>query len=293
MSVTEKRSLAAIVGLFGAAEVMEQDADLNRVRVRTLNSWDEHEGWAQLAVANAFAPQVGDQVLVAGDLPDDLYVIGCLSPPAPQRLISSGGVYAELGRTSAGDETVRVMSPANQLLFEVNPVTGATKLTIPAGTLELDAVHGDLVLRAGGTVRVEGQKVELRARFKLAMVVSNQLASVTTWFRMLPERLQFGSDQIELSARNAEVKASSVDVTGETMKLHADKFQLKARSAETTAETVIEKAGNVYRTVRELAQLQAGRFRTLVSGISHFRSKRAYFSSEETFHIDGDQVNLG
>jgi len=62
---------------------------------------------------------------------------------------------------------------------------------------------------------------------------------------------------------------------------------------ETRAATVISHAGNVYETVEELAQLQAGRQRTLIQGSCHLKARDAFMKAEKDFKVDGEQIHLG
>jgi hypothetical protein len=293
MTMTESTLRPSVSGSLGPAEVLEPDTTGEFVRVRRQGSWELADGWARIAVANCPALSAGDRVLVAGEQADELYVIGVLSCVRPPRLEISGGVYAERGSNLQGGDTLRVLSARHELLFEIDPAAGATRLAIPSGSLELLASQGDLILRAGGTVRVEGHSVELHAQHRLTLTVGRGLAAAGTWLRLLPQTLQVGSQRVELSARHGDVKVSSAAVSGEQISVEAEQYQLKAVRVETMAETIIERSGSVYRTVRDLLQLQTGRLRTYVAGLSHFRSKRAWFSAEETMHIDGEKVQLG
>lgn len=293
MSMTESPLRPAVTGSLGPAEVLEIETSGEFIRVRREGSWQLPDGWARIAVANCPALAAGDRVLVAGEQADELYVIGVLSCVRPERLQTSRGFYAERGRNSDGGDTLRVLTGRNELLFEVDPATGATRLAIPSGSLELVASQGDLVLKAGGTVRVEGHSVELHARHRLALAVTQGIAAMSTWLRLLPQSLQVGSQRVELSAGHSDIKVSSAAVSSEQISVETENYQLKAARVETVAETVIERSGSVYRTVRDLLQLQTGRFRTYVAGLSHFRAKRAWFSAEETIHLDGDKVQLG
>lgn len=73
----------------------------------------------------------------------------------------------------------------------------------------------------------------------------------------------------------------------------AKKISLVAHRLETQADTVISKATNVYASVEELNQLQAGRTRTLVKGSCHLQVRDAFLNAEEDFKIDGKQIHLG
>ncbi|HUA65093.1 MAG TPA: DUF3540 domain-containing protein [Alphaproteobacteria bacterium] len=73
----------------------------------------------------------------------------------------------------------------------------------------------------------------------------------------------------------------------------AKQISLVAKRLETRAETVVAKAGNVYETVEELAQLQSGRMRTLVKGSCHLKAREAFLKAEQDFKVDGKQIHLG
>jgi Protein of unknown function (DUF3540) len=73
----------------------------------------------------------------------------------------------------------------------------------------------------------------------------------------------------------------------------ARKISLRARRVETQADTVTAKAKNVYQSVEELSQLQAGRTRTLVEGSCHLQARDAFLNAGEDFKIDGKQIHLG
>jgi len=62
---------------------------------------------------------------------------------------------------------------------------------------------------------------------------------------------------------------------------------------ETLAETVIQKAKNVYRTVERLTQLRTARLRTLVDETYQLKSRNAFVKTEEDFKVRADHIYLG
>lgn len=298
MSTTDTLSSSAMMPSVLTAEVLETDTNGQFVRIAVQNSlvdteWHAVDLWARLATGPHVRPEPQDQVLVVGEAPDQLYVIGCLTPPRPQTLKTQSGVYAQRHEKPDGSESLQVLSSDHELLFEADPASGTTRVIIPDGHLQLQAAKGDLLLQSGGTVRVQGQHVELRARHRLTMAVINSVGIAGSWLRMIQDRMQAGGQNLELSAAEADLNLAAARVTSKKVSVQTLDWRLTAERSEVSAETLIERAGNVYRCVRGLVQEQAGRLRTFVSGISHFRSKRAYFSSEETFHVDGEKIHLG
>jgi hypothetical protein len=62
---------------------------------------------------------------------------------------------------------------------------------------------------------------------------------------------------------------------------------------ETVARTVVEKARNVYRTVEKLAQLKAGRVRTVVDGSHVVRARKTTVHADEDVRIQANKIHLG
>ena len=62
---------------------------------------------------------------------------------------------------------------------------------------------------------------------------------------------------------------------------------------ESIAEQVIEKAKRTYRSVEEVAQLRAGRVRTLVKDTYHLKARKTLLRSSRDFKVKADQIHLG
>jgi hypothetical protein len=116
-------------------------------------------------------------------------------------------------------------------------------------------------------------------------------------------RVHIARGCLELSTEDGDIElrsARNVKISGHAIELNSQELNVKASSArwiidriETLAETMIEKARNVYRTVEQLSQLKTGRMRTLVEQTFQFKSRRAFLKSEEDFKIKGEKIHLG
>ncbi|MGH7995886.1 MAG: DUF3540 domain-containing protein [Opitutaceae bacterium] len=95
-------------------------------------------------------------------------------------------------------------------------------------------------------------------------------------------RVNIDEGDLEFVTRNGSISFNA-----------SDKISLAARRLETEAGTVVSKAANVYESVAELAQLQAGRTRTLVKGSCLLKARDAFLKTEADFKIDGEQIHLG
>ncbi len=116
-------------------------------------------------------------------------------------------------------------------------------------------------------------------------------------------RVNISRGNLELSTGDGDIElrsARTVRIGGRAIEMNSDELNVTAASSrwvvermETLAGTLVERARNVYRTVEQLAQLKAGRMRTLVDQTFHFKSRRAFLKAEEDFKIKGEKVHLG
>jgi len=136
-----------------------------------------------------------------------------------------------------------------------DPATRRSVVRLPRGSVRFEA-DGDLELAATQTVRVEGARIEARARD----------ADVTV-------------DRGTLRARRWETVAALAVQTVDVL--------------ETRADRVVTRAKNLYQQVEELAQTQAGRVRVVAEGALHLHARRALLKAEEDVKLRGNKIHLG
>lgn len=160
-------------------------------------------------------------------------------------------------RAGTGDgETLQIVDRRGDLIFEYDPATGKSRLTVEQGDLELVAKHGDIRLRSSGVVSLEGEEVAINA--KLA--------------RYQIEETTFTGGSFTASLKTARV------VVGRLERL---------------AREVVEKSETVCTRVSGLIQMKAGRMRTLVAGSSQLKSHRIYMKADTDCKIKGEKIHLG
>ena len=89
------------------------------------------------------------------------------------------------------------------------------------------------------------------------------------------------------------LRATEVDTAADVVRTTADAAVTTVGRLEVEASRVVEHAGDAYRHVEGLAELQAGRARTLVEGSYQVVAERATIQSDEDTTIDGKRVLLG
>lgn len=91
------------------------------------------------------------------------------------------------------------------------------------------------------------------------------------------------------TAPRGEIKFKS----GKGLELHSPNVRLRAGKLELIAKTITEKADNVYRSVRKLLKLDAGRTHTTVEETAHTKAGRYVVKAKQDVKIDGDKIYLG
>ncbi len=247
------------------AQVLAVDPAQRRVRLRLAGSDDGIGLWARIAIPGAVELKTDDTILVIGDEPDELYAIGLLNrKAAPARVALSSGAYAEAAWTQA-NETLRVYSPNNELLFEYDQARGKARINVEKGNLEFATPDGSIVFASGREILFHGRSVGISAMSEVRLETAPAIGGSGSAVTLLPDR---------------------ADLTSRDLRLAAERL-------ETAAHSIVEKAKNVYRTVEQLTQLRTGRLRTLVSSTFHFKARRAFVKSEQDYRIKAEKIHLG
>jgi hypothetical protein len=89
------------------------------------------------------------------------------------------------------------------------------------------------------------------------------------------------------------LRASEVETTAESIRTSASEAVTTVGRLEVEASRIVERAGDTYRHVDGLAELQAGRARMLVEGSYQLAAERATIQSDEDTIVDGKRVLLG
>lgn len=132
---------------------------------------------------------------------------------------------------------------------------------------------------AGGRVVIDGQAIDIHARTDMSLRTNGTLS--------------LEGDAVRLNGRELAVDVTDTRWRGERWDGDLDRATLRARRLETTVETVVQTARDVYQTVRGLAQMQAGRLKTIVEGVAQLRARRVAHRADESYKVRSDKVHLG
>jgi hypothetical protein len=96
-----------------------------------------------------------------------------------------------------------------------------------------------------------------------------------------------------VSAHRGDLRIEEAVYTGRKLLGNIGHAKLIAERLETAAQTMIEKAQNLFQSVEELSQFKTGRMRTLVKKTFHFKSNKAFVKAEEDYKIRAEKIHLG
>jgi len=280
-------------GYFGPARVIEIDQESGRVLVEPEGAVHAEPSWATIATPGYSEFVEHDEVLVTGEEADQWYVIGVIGKPQRvPRIDIDQGSYAEVSATPAGN-SVQVFSAADDLLFEFQPALNRIKLYTDAPNLEVENRTGDLSLRTAGRMRLQAQSIEMDSRYRIEMGLAH--APGTKQARVSLER-----NQVSLEGEKACINATRGDFRFAELKYTGKRFigklahaSITAFRLETTARTMICKARNAYQKVEQLAQLSAGRVRTLVKATYHVKAENTIMKADKDYKVNADKIHLG
>jgi hypothetical protein len=186
-----------------------------------------------------------------------------------------------------------VFSTTRQLLFEFDVASGKTRVHVPSGDLEFVADDGDITFTSARSISMRAQTVQITSPSTIQLAVSDALGRLRSALTLQSRRIRLSSPELTFAARRGELQMDEVDCAAKTLSGRVGHARLVIGTLERIADSVIEKARNVYNTVEGVFQLKAGRMRTMLDGTYHFKARRAYLKAQEDFKVNADKIHLG
>lgn len=281
---------ASHVGYTGPARVAAGPAALAG-SVQVFLPEEDQAVEATVALPGATRLTEATRVLVTRGSDGQLWVIGVLEPPE-QRVQARNGVSASVVSRDDG-EVVEVRDPEGGLLFQYDPTRGVTRVQISEGDLELLAPMGEVTIAAGGGLHLHGRSIQLRTLSSVRILVHDLASRILGSMGIGRRGLELQTPSVRVETDESNLTTKEVGVRADLVSLEAQRVRTRAGSVELEADSLVQRVGSLTRWVRDLAQLRAGRLRSIVTGSWISRSGRADLRSKETFKVDGDRIHLG
>ncbi|MBL4608677.1 MAG: DUF3540 domain-containing protein [Pseudomonadales bacterium] len=283
----------------GAANVIGLVNSEGLLRLRLSAPQAGYEVVARNTVPLNNALEIGDEVLVNGDIFNDMYVIGLLAAidgqqkkTALNKLEMGDGSYALLDDTSVSP-ALKIFSKRNELLIEYDPDAGKTRINIDTGNLEFIARNGNIVLDSANSIQLKGQNIEILGQAGVQLGVLDTFGRLSSSFSLSSCATSLSAARLNVTAHLTELQLKETRFFGSKFRGKIEDSQLLVDKLSTVANTISEKAKNVYRSAEELTQLKTGRMRTLVASTFHLKAKNSYIKSQEDFKVNADKIHLG
>jgi len=233
---------------------------------------------------------IGRAVLVENERSDGSVMVR-LAGDGPAPLYSAIVACPRTHPLCAGREAIVIGTPAEQL-YVVGLVAPPDGLPAPPAIL---ATSGGAYATTSRDADGTGERLRVYSPSN-QLVFEYDAAAGRTLVNVSSGDLALRTEHGDIALQSA----GAVRIGGQAINLDAERVEVRAKRArwivdklETLAGTLMERAKNVYRSVEQLAQLRAGRMRTLVEETSHFRSRNAYVKAERDYKINADQIHLG
>lgn len=241
-------------------------------------------------------PQTGDVVLVGGQEARGLFVLGVVSrreadATSTVRLQTGDGSRVEVDQAGARSE-IRVYSRRGDLLLQYEPHADRARVDLQADDLEL-AVPGRLTLAARESIRLAAPDIQAQASGQVRLGAGDRTAGTGARLDLQRGSARLDAAEVAIAARTGRFEIDEATYRGRRLDAALQWTRLVTGRLETVAQTVVSRAGNVYRTVEHLVQLRAGRVRTIVQAAYHLKARRAYIKASEDVNLDGEKINLG
>jgi len=292
-NVLELSSKKIGANYFGSATVVEL-AEQGVYRLCLTEHYENVEAFARLAIPSISALDKGEEVLVAGDSFSKLYIIGLLTNRAStEKVKACDGAYAVIGGDSSQSSVLQLFSKRNELIVEYDPESEKTRINVENGNLEFSTKNGDIVFDSAQNIQVNGQTIDLVARSGVRVGVANALGELASSLSIWQKKVKVSSAQIGVAAQQGEFQLKEARYVGGKFLGKVESSQLIVGKLSVVANSISEKANNIYRSVEQLTQLKTGRMRTLVESTFHMKSKKTFMKTEEDFKIKSDKIHLG
>jgi hypothetical protein len=242
-----------------------------------------HSGPAEpWCVRCALPPNVvvtaGDEVVVLSSSEGPVAIARLRSPEAPQQTALADGTRIQSDATS-----IVVERADGTPLFQYSAQAGVGTVTLAAEAMHIAASAGDLKLSAAGEIHMRGRTLSLRS----------SMPDTQSGLEISPRQTLLSSQTLALAGESFKLEAGEAELNGGELRSTFKRAVITLSRLESSAEVVVSRARNVYQSVQELLQQEAGTLRTLVAGSAQLKAREVAHRAEEAYKIRAEKIHLG
>lgn len=212
--------------------------------------------------------------------------------PLGGAITARDGARAEIVERD-GEERLQVRSPQGAVIFEYDPTTGKSTLSVPSGDLALCVPGGNIDLVAGKDIRCFAAGEVAIAGASGASVGARAPGAAPAGLRVDPGHVKLHGEGLSVAAARADLRIAEGRYLGSSLSATIDKAQLAFDRLETVAHRVIARARDLYQSVQDLHDMRSGRMRVLVEEALDMKGGSTTIQADGDVRIDGEKINLG
>ena len=299
LSIATQTSLLPQTKYFGPAQVIKF-SEPDRLVLLRINEHldDEFEVWAKSALSVNHAFQFGETVLAAGEDFNELYIIGLLDQSGQSNteakiLMMEDGTSAKIDKT-LDTEKLQLCTKSGELIFEYDAKSGKCRVNIQSGDLEIVTANGNIDFVSEKDIRFfSKQTIEMQSNQEIRLQTTNAIGNKLSTISLKHKKMKLSSTDVDITAQRSQIHIAESKYIGKKFHGRIKNVKLVFGRVESIANTVIEKAENIYKSVKGLTQLKTGRMRTLVESTIHIKGKKVFMKAEEDFKVKAEKIHLG
>lgn len=299
LSIATQSSLLPQTKYFGPAQVLKfSETDLLVLLRIKDHLGDEFEVWAKTALTVNHEFLYGETVLAAGEDFNELYIIGLLDRKVQNKteakiLMMEDGTSAKIEK-ALETEKLQLCSKSGELILEYDAKSRKCRVNIESGDLEFVTANGNIDFVSEKDIRFfSKQSVELQSNQEIRLQTTNAIGNKLSTISLKNKKLKLNSSDINITAQRSQIHIAESKYIGKKIQVRIKNVKLVFGRLESITSTVIEKAENIYKSVKGLTQLKTGRMRTLVESTVHFKGKKVFMKAEEDFKVKAEKIHLG
>ncbi|MEE9429804.1 MAG: DUF3540 domain-containing protein [Melioribacteraceae bacterium] len=284
---------------FGKAKVLEVNKSEGLILLQIDNhSCDKSEVWSKSALPVPHDFYLGENVLATGEDFDELYIIGLLNhKPLRHSQINllkmEDGTIAKIEK-ELNVEKLQLKSKTGELIFEYNTQSGQRRVNIASGDLDFVTAKGNINFISEGKINfISKQSVELQSGNEIRLHTTNAIGEELSAISLKHKKMKLNSSDIDINSKRSKIQIDKTKYFGNQFDGRIKNVKLIVSKIESIANTVIQKAENIYSSVKGLSQLKTGRMRTIVESAYNLKGKKIFIKSEEDFKVKAEKIHLG
>lgn len=260
-----------------AAQILRVVGTTPDALVVTLRSGPAQPWCVHCALPPHVVVAAGDEVVVLPSSDGPVAIALLRSPDVTRHALTDGT------RISTDASNIAVERADGTPLFRYAAEAGRGQVTLAAEAIQLSATAGDLCFQAAGAIRMRGR----------ALALESAMPGAEARLELTPRSARLSGDALALEGRTFTLDASEAELQGGELRGRFKRAVVTLERLDAVADVVVSRARNVYQSVQELLQQQAGSLRTLVTGAAQLRAREVMQRAEEAYKIRAEKIHLG